>query len=522
MSEVQSQDVPSVRVDDPDIIAKASVDVPGHEGVQVHLELDQGHQIWVSRPAAWTGSFQVGPERYRWRGGVPDPDAPGIPHNGPYDSDDLAWREPIRAVMRALRRGEKETTAGRNEARVVWDGLWKEFAQHLDARAARHCYNYEYTADLYKILAHRNDLSDHLDVCPALGPFLTRETAEQIPEVGWSLTQVAGFLLAPKGQEAMDLSPGFMSWARSLTWDKKRLPNFPKGDKRLPAMRGFVRNVANHGDLIDPNGIHKLEADEEWLLLNLALASPRTAEFAPKILTNPASSVKATKQFFPPDEKIDKRARLERVLEVASEWWLDNPERMEQIPGFKKITEEEKKWDQGMRRAEYGQQLDVAKWRADREASEEYRARRAAQIREEYNRRFQEAGVFWRLAENIDPTLPFPNEPPVTEYRDDHYVMVYHPNAAGLAEESRNMNHCVVTHAWRCQQGTERVFSLRKARDPEKPIATIAVDLNGRIMEARGPRNGALPQEVQMWIADAVRRVTRMPPRPQIAAAPAA
>lgn len=513
---------PTVAEADVGPIATASVPVPTCDGEFVTLELMPDHTIWVRRGRAWCGSHIVEPECYKWLGGIPDPDEPSAPSAGPYGPDDTAWSDPILAVMLANNPDRRVGAGDRRLARLAWAELWTLLAPHLDARAARLCVTYGYLTEMYQLLVQRPDLCDHLEVCPALGPFMTREKAEVIPPRGWSLNQIAAFVLASKDGTPAQITPGFMAWARGFTWNQERLPLF-KGDheKRLAWMRGLVRNALRAGPLMDPNGVHKLESDDEWLLVNTALSMPGTIPLVPGILANPKAAINRVEKYFPPDVKVlrlsdrteirlDRRGKIERTLEVARQWVAAHPEEAKSVKTFSSLLKRARTWDQQMWHLEQDQMEAIDAWYA----SEERRLRIAQERLEEEVRRLALLDIDY-LPSGMELDDVFGHVLPAEHrvYEEGRYRMIQLATPADLLAEGNLMGHCVGRNGFieDCARGRIYIFSVRDRHAEDRailegfslpqPIATVEASAETyAIRQQQGPGNTPLSPEVKQFI----------------------
>jgi hypothetical protein len=380
--------------------------VPGVDGAEVVLELDAEQQIWVERPRAWAGFRVLGPARYLWEGGVPSPDSPGVPGDGAYQRTDIAHRDPVLAAIMATDSRNRASADQKRDAKAVWAEMWREVAPHLNPDLARFVADFDHPASLYYLLNKRVDLADYLEVCPALAPFFSVERVAEVPQSGWALGRVAEHLVSPDPNNPESYGPGFMVWAREMNWDKERIPALPRsGGERLRAMKGLVRGAVAIQEQIDPNGVYKVETDDEWLVLNTALLTERTRRFVPLVLNAPSVAVKRIMDHYPPGinvitlaggemVKLDRRGKVTRVLEVYEEYRANNPEEAAKVDGFGGLAKKAKKWDRETHQAEVKQEEvyyeEVLRKEEEKRLEEERLAEEQRRLEEERLRKLSE------------------------------------------------------------------------------------------------------------------------------------
>ena len=505
--------------------------VPGTEDRTVKLIRAPDHSIWVERDAAWSGFHEAPADRFAWLGGIPNPERPGAPPAGPHkDALDLE-KAPVNAVMAAAKGGVKLTREEKLAARETWADLWIELSGHLDPEVAQHCARFNYTSPLYQLLLSRPDLVDHLNVLPGIGPFYSQEVARSIPESGWDLKQIAAHVVSSGKPEGISVSPGFIAWGEANTWDPSRTPTLPRRPAaRQAAMRRIALGAFSLGDDLDPNGIHKLESDDEWLLVNQALSSESTRSFVPKILTQPAASVKRVGDYFPPglrvielmdgtSVRLDRRGKVSRVLEVVREYTLDNPEKAENVDSFSGLVKRTRKWDQKTRAKEAGQHdrrvsVEAQLW------SDQHPGSRALAEQRHLMRRY---GVTREktLPAGIEIGEDFPNLPPenLRVVEGQRRVMVLLETPLDLIIEGKRAKHCVGANRYitGCHEGRSYIFTVRGTNqlgDPSRsdfmsarPLATVKVSSSSlRKEQAYGYDDEPLTGELASWVNAAVER----------------
>lgn len=501
-----SMNVPSDRPTEAEALYTVVREVPGADGRTVTIELGDDHAIHVIRDGGWSGfNMKTGLERYRWEGGVPNPSAPTAPDGSRHKH--ALYSQPVTAVM-----GKKPN---RKLAEQVWTEMWAELAPHLEPRAATLADTYGYAADVYQMLAARPDLCDHLEVAPALGPFMIGDRAASIPEAGWDLKRIAEHLVSKDPDEPTPLSPGFIAWARALTWETARLPIFSRArSDRFVDMRSFVRTAASLGEDLDPNGVAKLETDDEWLVLNQALFDKRAVALVPGILANPKTAVKRVKSYFPPlmenlpsadggEVKRNRRSEISAVLDVVIGWAQANPEDAGRVDSFSGAVKRARAWDIDMRAVETRQASSMADVTAEIERRiEAERAAAEAEIERERQRHRRTYGHD-PLPEDYDSRTEFPGMPP-EEMRawtgpfDTHedqgvidMTMRMLTCGADLKLEGSLAKHCVAGrgyiakcwHAWHgeSERGRSAIFTLRDTASEEagtKPEMVYTVEFS--------------------------------------------
>lgn len=73
-------------------------------------------------------------------------------------------------------------------------------------------------------------------------------------------------------------------------------------------------------------------------------------------------------------------------------------------------------------------------------------------------------------------------------------------SAKELAEESRQLHHCVRTYARQVSEGITSIMFIRKEEEPEKPYFTLELNRKGMVVQCRGNRNCSYPEEVADFI----------------------
>ena len=492
--------------------ATASVEFPG-AGI-VTLAVSGDHIVSVARPTAraqrgaWLGPVEP-PEHYRWDGMLPDP-ATGVPR--PLGTAaDSPWQDPVASVLRAHpNAGAVEAV----EAVAVWRGLWAALLPALDPRAVALCQQFALPASGYRVFATRPDLADAVTTCPALGAFVTPEVAATVETHGVPLATLLERLTARSQGNSPAVTPGFVAWARSVPWTVGALPVFPTApEKRGAAVRAFVRLAREAGPLIDHNGIRKLESDDAWRVLNLALASADRHIMVPLILRDPAAAVQGIVGFLPPHLRRDQRQMAEAALAALATWGHANAAALAGVKGFRRAVEDAKAWHRTARGDDLATETARERIRAEREAQRlaaeaaRLAAETARQEEAEAARRAAEEEVR-RAREGYALDSAFPNPPVELEYRGAQYLMRFLGTPGALDDEGELMDHCVGRGSYDrgCVDGTYRIFTIRTLTNAE--VATAQFDsASGRLLTCLGMHDRRVDAAVRTFAKLAYRQM---------------
>ena len=71
---------------------------------------------------------------------------------------------------------------------------------------------------------------------------------------------------------------------------------------------------------------------------------------------------------------------------------------------------------------------------------------------------------------------------------------------AELRRESAVLGHCVRTYVTRVVRGDTAILFIRKEEEPDKPLYTLELSTDGRVVQCRGYRNCGYPDEVGQFI----------------------
>lgn len=86
------------------------------------------------------------------------------------------------------------------------------------------------------------------------------------------------------------------------------------------------------------------------------------------------------------------------------------------------------------------------------------------------------------------------------EYREDVLLIRPARDPEELAKESAALHHCVRTYVDRVARGECVILFIRKTASPDEPYFTLELSQKGEIIQCRGDRNCAYPEEVKEFL----------------------
>lgn len=114
------------------------------------------------------------------------------------------------------------------------------------------------------------------------------------------------------------------------------------------------------------------------------------------------------------------------------------------------------------------------------------------QIHEEENRRKREekAKIF---SENYQLRSEL-------EFSTGDYFIRQPKSMNEIADEGRELHHCVAGYAIRHAEGTLHILFIRRSSDPETPLYTMELSTDGKVMQVRGLRNCDPTADVKAFV----------------------
>ena len=86
------------------------------------------------------------------------------------------------------------------------------------------------------------------------------------------------------------------------------------------------------------------------------------------------------------------------------------------------------------------------------------------------------------------------------EYREEKLLIRAAQSPEELAKESAALHHCVRAYVDSVARGSCAILFIRKTSEPDKPYFTLELSPKGEIIQCRGDRNCAYPQDVAEFI----------------------
>lgn len=114
------------------------------------------------------------------------------------------------------------------------------------------------------------------------------------------------------------------------------------------------------------------------------------------------------------------------------------------------------------------------------------------QIKEEESRRKREEKA-QMFAENYRRRA-------VLEFRCGEYLVRQPASMEEIAAEGRELHHCVAGYALRHAEGTLHILFIRRVSDPDVPLCTMELSVEGKVMQVRGLRNSDPTAEVKAFV----------------------
>ena len=86
------------------------------------------------------------------------------------------------------------------------------------------------------------------------------------------------------------------------------------------------------------------------------------------------------------------------------------------------------------------------------------------------------------------------------EYREENLLIRAAQSPEELAKESAALHHCVRTYVDRVARGECVILFIRKTASPDEPYFTLELSPKGEIIQCRGDRNCAYPEDVKEFL----------------------
>lgn len=359
-----------------------------------------------------------------------------------------------------------------------YNGIWRRVLPLLDPEALRMARASGLGLSFYNALVGNRDLRDLVRACAPLGRLVALELdGDGVPEFAPEAKfrdRIAALLArchrrGRLGPGSCELSPGFLKWLKTAKTGPSLIFQ--------PGIPDIVRNLANLGNRLDPNGIAKLRSRRSWYCFHVFAAE--FPDLVPNFLRDPERAAKLVYEHHPPHMRVGKRYVL--VKRVIHE--------IQDANGFGRHRFDDRPRVNGMWDTAGSGEIDDS---ATSNLGFPALLERAKRWHRQQVERAREA----RKIDDMALDIEFPR-PKFTGHRDAKYELVWLSTPRMLLDEGAEMHHCVGSYAPACRRRQSIIYGLRTAAGER--VATLELGENFGIRQFYGSHDSLVPDAPGRW-----------------------